>query len=365
MTTSQMTKLQPITIPLTQEDHAIALKLAQPQPSKDKQKQVYLNVLSVLVVKHYLDILGIKLDFEGSNIYQSFEHLTGDVAALKITDTRLGKQGYLECRHLLKDEANIYIPVEALEERIAYTFVQFDTSYRTGLILGFLPTVSQERVTINQIKPLSELIEFLYEPAVNWLYLRDWLDHKFTNYWLSLEEVIKYPNVSPKLAFRSVPNLRHGINHLLKNLDAKINLNTPINDLSQLIQTTDNEETRWQAVDILRQIEPDHTATGVRRIYPLQEYLDSPVALMIAIVEKANQQMAVLLRVYPIGEKDTLPPQLTLSLFAGTDELLREIVTRSDLLDNYIQLKFITDLGDKFSVMVSLKNKLAKQYFIV
>ena len=152
-----------VTIPLTSEDHNIALELAKHQVTKNKQKQVYVNVLSSLVLKHYFDILGIKTDFDNSYVSQQFYHLTGDIADLKINDNNLEKQGHLECRPWMKDDDNVYVPIDVWEDRIAYIFVQFDNAYKEGVILGFLPTVNQEKISIDQLQSLEQFLDFLWK----------------------------------------------------------------------------------------------------------------------------------------------------------------------------------------------------------
>ncbi len=363
MNTLQALNLPLITISLTQKDHEIARKIATPQLTKEKQKQVYLNVLSVLTVKHYLDILGIQSDFASSETSTSLNHLAEDIANLKVTDPKLGKQGLLECRYCQEDEINFHIPFEALEDRIAYVFIQFDVFYQQGNILGFLPVVNQKKVSKNQLKSLTELIEFLYEPAINWIYLRDWLNHQFSQASLSLEEVMKTPKVSPKFAFRVAPNI--GLTKLVDKLGVKINLTSPINDLVKIIQTTHDEEIRWEAIEALRQIDPNHPAIGVRRIYQLQDHLEIPVALMVSLVAINHEQVAILLKVYPIGIENSLPPQLSLSFFEGTDILLEQIVSNSEPLDMTIQLKFLANFGEKFTITLSFNQASYTKHFIV
>lgn len=363
MNTLQALNLPTITISLTQKDHEIARKIATPQLTKEKQKQVYLNVLSVLTVKHYLDILGIQSDLEKGEILDPVSHLTEDISSLLITDPKLGKQGLLECRYCQEDEINFNVPVEALEDRISYVFIQFDSLYQKGVILGFLPVVNQEKVTQNQLKPLTELIECLYEPAINWIYLRNWLDHQFNQAWLSLEEVMKTPKVSPKFAFRVAPN--RGLNKLANRLGININLTSPINDLVKIIQTTHDQEIRWEAIEALRKIDPNHAAIGVRRIYQLQDHLEIPVALMVSLVAINNEQVAILLKVYPIGIDNYLPPQLSLNFFEGTDNLLKQIVSNSNPLDITIQLKFMANFGEKFTITLSFNQASYTEHFIV
>ncbi|MEL4894384.1 DUF1822 family protein [Crocosphaera sp. Alani8] len=366
MTDFTNNSLQSVTIPLTQSDHNIALKFAKPQTSKSKQQQVYVNVLSVLVVKHYLEILGIKSDFNKSYVSQDFYHLTGDIADLKLTDSHLGKQGHLECRPLMKEDNNIHIPVDVSQDRIGYIFVQFDDYYREGLILGFLPTIAQEIIPIHQLQSLPQFLEFLYIKSVK---LRDWFEHQFSDSWLSLEETIKLAQLQPQITFQLFPVFRslpiNGLQKQLKKLDNNINLDQPINGLVKIIKTTDNEKMFWDAVALLRLLEPSHPDIGIIRIKQLTNYLESPLILMIHVVEKQSQTIAIALQVNSLTADNKLRPHLTLSLFEGSDQLLKEIVTHSQPLDMNIKLKFNAVLGEEFTVKLTLGDKVFSEHFMV
>ncbi|MDJ0580054.1 DUF1822 family protein [Crocosphaera sp.] len=366
MNNSQTNFLQSITIPLTKSDHNIALKLATPQISKSKQQQVYVNVLSALVVKHYLDIFDIETDFDNSYVSQAFYHLTCDVADLKIIDNHLGKQGHLECRPLMKGDSDIYIPLDVWDDRIAYVFVQLDDYYRNGLIIGFLPTIDQEIIPLNKLKPLTDFLEFIYIKSVN---LREWLNHQFSDSWLSLEEMIKSSQIEPQMTFQLFPAFRslpiNGLQQQLRKLSDSINLEKPINDIVNIIKTTENEKKFWEAVELLRLLEPSHPAMGISRIKELETYLASPLIMMIHIVEKTEETMAIALQVNSLSLDNKLPPNLTLSLFEGTDKLLKEIVTNSDPLDMNIKLKFSAVLGEQFTVKLTLGDKVFSEHFIV
>lgn len=358
--------LYSITIPLTSKDHNIALELAKVQQTKNKQKQVYVNVLSSLVVQHYFDILGIKTDFDNSYVSKQFYHLTGDMADLKITDNNLEKQGHLECRPLMKDDDHVYIPIDIWEDRIAYIFVQFNNTYKEGLILGFLPNVHQENISINQLQSLEKFLDFLYTKSVN---LREWLNHKFSNSWLSLEEMINSSNLQPQITFQLFPAFRSlpitGLNQKLQQLNENINLEQPINDLVDIIKTTESDKKFWQAVELLSIIEPSHPEIGIRRIKKLENYLGSPILLSIHIVKKESQTIAIALQVNSLSADNKLPPQLTLSLFEGTDKLVKEIVTKSRPLDINIMLKFNASLGEQFTIKLTLGDKIFSEHFIV
>ena len=63
----------------------------------------------------------------------------------------------------MKDDDNVYVPIDVWEDRIAYIFVQFDNAYKEGVILGFLPTVNQEKISIDQLQSLEQFLDFLWK----------------------------------------------------------------------------------------------------------------------------------------------------------------------------------------------------------
>jgi Protein of unknown function (DUF1822) len=128
-----------------------------------------------------------------------------------------------------------------------------------------------------------------------------------------------------------------------------------IQALIHLLQTTQDDETLWIAVESLWQIDPGNAAVGVRRIKLIDlgiQLAGEGVALAVALVPKLNQRFGVLLQVYPTGRETYLPPELQLSLLDESGKVLR--IVKARLADMYIQLKFSGEIGERFSVRVSL-----------
>ena len=75
--------------------------------------------------------------------------------------------------------------------------------------------------------------------------------------------------------------------------------------------------------------------------------------------------MAIALQISSLSLDNKLPPNLTLSLFEGTDKLLEEIVTHSDPLEMNIKLKLSAVLGEQFTVKLTLEDKVFSEHFIV
>lgn len=137
----------------------------------------------------------------------------------------------------------------------------------------------------------------------------------------------------------------------------------PITALSQLIESTTDDETRWKAIELLWKIKSDHPSAATRRIADLGMRLAHPVSLMVAISPKFDGRRGILLRVYPMGNQAFLPQNLKLIGFDKTGKTLLEVSARGQ--DNYIQFIFNADPRDKFSVQVSLGEATVTEYFIV
>jgi hypothetical protein len=128
-----------------------------------------------------------------------------------------------------------------------------------------------------------------------------------------------------------------------------------IQALIHLLQTTQDDETLWIAVESLWQIDPGNIAVGVRRVKLIDlgmQLAGEGVALAVALVPKLNQRFGILLQVYPTGRETYLPPELQLSLLDESGKVLR--IVKARLADMYIQLKFSGEIGERFSVRVSL-----------
>lgn len=128
-----------------------------------------------------------------------------------------------------------------------------------------------------------------------------------------------------------------------------------IEALVNLLRTTQDDETLWTGVESLWKIDPGNPAAGVRRVKQVDlgmQVAGVAVALAVAIAQKGNGQVGVLLQVYPTGNEAYLPPDLKLILLDDSGEILYEVTARR--ADVYIQLKFSGQPGEPFSVSVAL-----------
>ncbi len=314
--------------------------------------QVYLNMLAVQAVNVYLQMMDIPTNLEASDSWHYGDRLCTDVADLSITGI-----GSLECRPIQAGESHCLIPPEVREDRIGYVVVQIDDDHRSGTILGFVPKVEASILPINQLQSLDALLIHLQElnnaKEQHVTQLSQWFNNIFETNWQMVEEL--FANKAPAVVF------------LGESDQETSNLGAAVAELSaemvHLIQSTDDEETRWKAAERLWTIDPDNPASGVRRVMDLGIQLaGKAIALMVAVLRKPDQTVAILLRVYPMGNRRYLPPGLRL---AGLQDNKSFLETESRDRDDYIQLKFCAELGEHFQVRVSLAEASITESFVV
>ncbi|KAB8332831.1 DUF1822 family protein [Scytonema tolypothrichoides VB-61278] len=384
---SYSTQQQIISIPIPAKFRETALEFAQEQPTQPKAKQVYVNTLAVLVINSYLEMLEIPTDLEGSYCWNQYGRLMADVADLLLTGV-----GRLECRAIRTGDTNCHVPPEVWHNRIGYVVVELNKTCTEGKVRGFLPDIKTSEIDIEQLQPLERLIE-----SSHLVHLRQWLEGIYKSQWQSMEELSRQR--SPQLAFRFrriggfqldkseevwkvIEQLyphRSWENNLPSELLEKMsgnqvqdvesahhNINSlNVTDvLTHLLKTTEDEEKRWKLAETLWTIEPNHPAISARRIIDLGMQLAShPVALMVAILSKPDKTVAVLLRVYPIGNQPYLPPGLQLAGLYENGQPFLEVKAR--VVDNYIQLKFCAEFGERFGVQVSINNASITENFVI
>lgn len=103
--------------------------------------------------------------------------------------------------------------------------------------------------------------------------------------------------------------------------------------------------------------------TAVKLIDLGMQVAGRSVALAVAIAQKSNQQVGVLLRVYPTLNEPFVPPNLKLILLDDSGQILREVTARR--ADVYIQLKFSGQQGEQFSVRVALEQASITEDFVI
>ncbi|MBP0016104.1 MAG: DUF1822 family protein [Cyanobacteria bacterium SBLK] len=283
---------QQLIIPLLSGDREIAKQFAAEQATPEKGLQVFLNVLSVLAVSRYLSWLQIETDVNSSDCWNAGLRAIFDVADLILPDGRK-----IECRLLRSPDEKINIPSEVRRDRSGVIGLEFGDSFDEVKLLGFFPTSSELPAEIEwrDLQDLDVFLEHLEnrDRVVSPVRLRDWLQGAFTEGWEAISDLVS-PQTST-LAFR--------------------------NDTIQRVKTLD---------------------------------FGMPIFLSLALRSAAENKLTVGLQLRPNNFSLELPAQLKLQVFTAEGALFREIIASDG--DRFIQYEFRGNLGEEFSINITLNN---------
>ncbi|MBW4661692.1 MAG: DUF1822 family protein [Drouetiella hepatica Uher 2000/2452] len=355
-------ELMAIAIPITATDRSRAQIFAKQQPTQARAEQAYRNAIAVLVTRRCLHWLGISSNLEMSDSWNLLNCLLEDAADLYVPQL----EGRLECRAIRPGDTIYLIPEDTEQERIGYVVVQLDDTYREGQVLGFFASASTH-FSMSDLQPLEALIDRLPMP-VN---LGEWLNQRFDQGWEPRDNLLSSQKKS--ILASSLRNRQDEIKQRVEQLylkQANFNL-TPILSaepeiaLAQLIQTTQEDEIRWQAAELLWQLDSRHPDCPVISAKDLGVYFEGrTVALMVGVLPKVESSRLILLRLYPFEQEFHLPPGLKLEVLdeTGSQELFQ---VESRRQDDYIQFKFTGDVGDRFNVRLTLHEASFTESFII
>ncbi len=311
-------------LPLTQAAQTIAHRFAHQQPPQIAER-VRLNTLAVCLVKDYLDLMGIATDVTASDSWNPVARLCADVADLVIPNV-----GSLECRPITSLATACDVPPETWSDRIGYAVVQIDETTQEAALLGFVPTATAS-IALNQLQSPEDLLDHL--------------------------DQIKQVQLSAISAAVS---------------DA---VGTAVTQLSQWFQ--DNFTAGWQTLDAL--INPpagafatrqrrdlaalENVPAGMIRRAQATDWGERSVVLAVEISPAANQQTHIHLKVFPAGDNVYLRPEVSLAVLDDSGATF--LVARSAATDNYIQLQFSGDPGERFSVQLAFEELITLAEFVI
>jgi hypothetical protein len=228
------------------------------------------------------------------------------------------------------------------------------------------------------VTPLTRVI-----PIPRCIALGQWLQNRFEPEWLAIEQLIATGTLHLVTAARAaeaddaqeiaelIPQLSPDHPETQRRRAAKqlgpIGQGNPtvIQALIALLRSTDDDETLWAAVESLWQIDPGNPAAGVRRVRLLDLGLQvsgRTVALAIAILQRQDQRLGIMLRVYPTENEPYVPEDLKLILIDEANQTYEVSARRNDL---YIQLKFNGTPGERFGVQVKLGEAQMTEEFLL
>ncbi|MGK7917472.1 MAG: DUF1822 family protein [Prochloraceae cyanobacterium] len=318
-------------LPLTEVARQKAQQFAQQQPTIEKAEQVRLNTLAVLVVNDYLQLMGIPTNLTAGDSWNPIVRLCADVADLEIIGV-----GRLECRPLLALSPACPIPPEVRSDRIGYVVVQLSESLREATLVGFIPRemVTTEELPLAQLQAPEALLTHLHQ----------------------LKQSVAAP--------QSVTN------------------QTTVVNLSQWFEGV--FETGWQAIEALLSPEEPSMAFSLRSAEPSEatdretlevrirraklidlemQLGDGSLALLVEVRPPINKSTSICVQVHPTGEQRYLPPALQLMVLDESGAIFLSAQSRTT--DNYIQLQFRGEPGEKFSIKVALGDVSITEDFLL
>ena len=229
---------------------------------------------------------------------------------------------------------------------------------------------------LNENRWLQQLYERRVPPSPVVFNLSMWLDGIVQEGWQTFDEWfnVKIPAFRSKqvkgIELDSPEKIKRAVKQF-RNSQREVAVPADVEDreaLVHLLQHTHDETVRWKAAEYLWAIDPDSSNSAIRRVMDLGlQLMGHPIALMIAVLRKVDGRIAVLLRAYPMGGQTKLPPDLQLiALDENGNPIPRlEAVARQEPLDDYIALYFTADVGDRFSVRLTLEDTTITEQFVV
>ena len=303
-------ELLTFTVLLTLKARQIAAKFRHQQTDVKKAKQVYLNTLAVWAVDSYLKTLGIETDLEAGHSWDPVHQTLSDTAALAVKGL-----GMLECRPVLPDERNCWIPPEVWTHRVGYVAVQFDPDLTEAKLLGFTPTVDREIFPLIELQSLAVCLQHLKPPVR----LGQWLNNIFDAGWEAANTLLAPPQAEPAFQFRSARSLTD------KSADR-----------------SPKTIARKKAVDL--------------------ELAGKPVELFVGLKPSTSREMDISIEIRAQGQQSYLPRDLQLAILDETGIAVMQAQARNS---QTLQLEFSGESGERFSVKVSLGGFSLTEAFLI
>jgi hypothetical protein len=326
---------QPTTVALSPADHQKAMAFAKQQPNPQHGQQIYLNVLAMQAVHHYLEWFGIASDSMQGDSAQVIEQWTAKIADLVIPEI-----GKLECCPVLPGDASVLLPSDILDERIGYIAVQFSEQLETVDLKGFLPfspNLESLEIPLSDFQSMETVFEHLApaastssvaaamtQGAAAVSNLSRWLQNLVEPGWQTLEELLSQGTV--ELAYGRSLSMPPAV--------------TTTKDTGLTIS-------RFRTVDF-----------GLRINY-------QPLILMINVTQIAATERQILVRVMPGGLQAYLPEGLNLKVLNEIEVPIEnlEVVAQADY--DLIQLTFTGGTNETFNLQLNLEAETFQLPFVI
>lgn len=306
-------------LPISETARDTARSFAQQQPTREKAYSVLLNTLSVLTVRYYLDLMGVSTDINAGDSWNPIMRFGTDVADLEVPGV-----GKIECRPASINDEFCYIPAETWGTRAAYVVVIIDESLQFAKIMGFVKFCRTEVLHYDELLALEDLVAHLEQQKLtqpNLVSLSQWFSGVVEYGWQTVESLLNNAQLRPAYVFRSV--------------------------------------------EAVSGVSVDETATtSGAKLFDLGiQIANQPVILIVEIKAQTELQTSVRLQLHPTYGAVYLQPGVVLSVLDESLNLFLEAQSRS--ADNYIQLQFSGEVGERFSVRVGHDGAYITEHFVI
>ena len=338
-----------MTLPITQQGQDIAqqferfhLRVHQLPPQR--LEQIRMNMLAVWVVHDYFEMLDIPVSLNQSDSWNPMMQLAGDMADLELEG--LGK---VECRPIRAHEESCSVPPETWTARVGYMVVEIDEECKQAKLLGFMPTVETETLSVNELRPLENLIDHLHDLrqtdsttsgvvptsqlassasglVSQTVRLSQWLQGIFDAGWERVDQILTPDRLANAYSFRTVQS-------------------SPSGDSSAIARDIGGGVERAKWIDLGLQLG------------------QGSVALVVQLQQETEPKMAMTIQLYPSPGDAFLPSGVELQVLDKAGEIFSQTQARE--ADNLVQLKFRGDRDEAFQIAVVLGDVRVVESFIL
>ncbi|NET45929.1 DUF1822 family protein [Okeania sp. SIO2B3] len=318
---------------LTPLAHEFAERFQKLQTNPLKAQQVYRNTLAVYAGDYYFGCSGVTTDLEGSDSWNPIIQTLANTGELIVKN-----KGSLECRPVMAGSKFFHVPAEVWADRIGYVVVELNSDLTEAKLLGYLPSVESEEVSLEKLQPIDDLVDDLMglkpyvvpdtavqlQPQVvpqTFVQLGQWLQNQFEEGWETLESILDNTNLSP--AFRTRYAYR----------------------------------TRNETLE-----QPKPTVEMVKLLGSEFRLAGNLIALLVGLTLTTSNQLNVSVEVSPTQEPEGNFQELEAMVL---DETGKRVMGATATETQEINFTFIGEPGDRFSVRVILDDICLTENFVI
>ncbi len=136
-----------------------------------------------------------------------------------------------------------------------------------------------------------------------------------------------------------------------------------IADITTVIKNTASHQERWDAIECLWRLDPNHSSLPIYKLLDLGLFFQGEqLSLLVSVISTSVNRLGILIRLSPSQENTQLPIGIQLSRLDEAGNISRQVIAQDNGYQ-CIQLIFDADLNDLFSICVTLQgNQLIKHF---